>query len=88
MLNIAVVTSGWEGIDCVCPMRSILRLVGDDNNHDEFSGVFPDAYIVPVSLSYEKLIEGDFCNDQMVILLILSRSIHNSIIFLKIMLLL
>jgi len=29
-------------------------------------GVIDDAYIVPVSISYDKLVDGNFCDEQMV----------------------
>lgn len=32
----------------------------------EFLGVIPEAYIVPVSISYDKLVDGNFVKEQMV----------------------
>ena len=33
--------------------------------HSLQTGVIPDAYIVPISVSYDRIVEGDFNQEQM-----------------------
>ena len=35
-----------------------------------YSGVVPDVYIVPVGISYDKIVDGNFSNEQMVRLMV------------------
>ena len=54
-------------VECVCWITATER----DNGQYRLSclcflGVTEDAYIVPVSISYDKLVDGNFVNEQMV----------------------
>ncbi|XP_025093580.1 glycerol-3-phosphate acyltransferase 1, mitochondrial-like isoform X2 [Pomacea canaliculata] len=43
------------------PKGGLLSVVADACSE----GIIPDAYVVPINISYDKLLEGNFCKEQM-----------------------